>query len=305
MKKDLFNLIKLIALGVLFSVGAAYVLAGKSATAGPPNVNAPKPINISSTPQSKGGNNVNGELLSINGGLSVGLPTHISSLAVFNNAVFGGDLTISGMTSTGQNTLCAQTDGTIIYCPLMFPLQVANNGSGSGTIASNVGGINCGPTCASSYLSGAMVTLTATAQNGGSLGGWSGGGCSGKVSTCTTTVNALTNVYMKFNPPCQGYPSGGYCWYMSTINQASCTTVCGAHGAACNTDNWDDDASCSIQGHFGRTGTCLAAGASYQTYYPVSWSYQNDRRRRGSAAVQSCGTQPDWYDSYRLCACDY
>src|SRR5206468_785227 len=41
-----------------------------------------------------------------------------------------------------------------------FALTVAARGSGSGTVASSSGGINCPSSCAASFNSGTMVTLT-------------------------------------------------------------------------------------------------------------------------------------------------
>lgn len=79
-----------------------------------------------------------------------------------------------------------------------FTLGVSRNGSGSGTITSADGGINCGSTCSHSYLQGAAVTLTATPDSGSTFAGWSGGGCSG-ISPCTVTMNSDQTVTATFN----------------------------------------------------------------------------------------------------------
>jgi hypothetical protein len=78
-----------------------------------------------------------------------------------------------------------------------FTLTVSKTGSGSGTVTSNPGGINCGSTCAASFTAGTSVTLTATASAGSTFTGWSGGGCSG-TATCTVTLNANTTVTATF-----------------------------------------------------------------------------------------------------------
>ncbi len=57
-------------------------------------------------------------------------------------------------------------------------LTVTKAGSGSGTITSSPGGIDCGSTCAHAYTHGTSVTLTATAASGSTFTGWSGD-CSG------------------------------------------------------------------------------------------------------------------------------
>jgi hypothetical protein len=79
-----------------------------------------------------------------------------------------------------------------------FTLTVIKIGSGSGTVASNPAGIDCGSTCSASFSSGTPVTLTATADANSVFIGWSGDpDCSdGAVTmnadkTCTATFNLL------------------------------------------------------------------------------------------------------------------
>jgi hypothetical protein len=78
-------------------------------------------------------------------------------------------------------------------------LTVNFAGSGSGTVSSNPAGINvCATTCSANFASGQVVTLTATASEGSTFGGWSGAGCSG-TGTCVVTVTAATTVTATFN----------------------------------------------------------------------------------------------------------
>lgn len=79
-----------------------------------------------------------------------------------------------------------------------YPLSVASNGTGFGTITSTDGRINCGATCSASYGAGSSVTLNATPLSGSVFAGWSGGGCSG-TGSCTVQVNAATNVTATFS----------------------------------------------------------------------------------------------------------
>lgn len=79
-----------------------------------------------------------------------------------------------------------------------FNLTVNKSGTGSGTITSNPGGINCGSTCSAAFNAGTAVTLSAVAASGSTFAGWSGGGCSG-TGTCTLTMNAAQNVSATFN----------------------------------------------------------------------------------------------------------
>ena len=76
-------------------------------------------------------------------------------------------------------------------------LTVAKAGNGTGTVTSDVGGINCGSTCAVGYPNGTVVTLTAAAGAGQNFEGWSGGGCSG-TGTCVVTLTAATTVTATF-----------------------------------------------------------------------------------------------------------
>ena len=70
--------------------------------------------------------------------------------------------------------------------------------SGSGTITSNTGGINCGTSCWADYTSGTSVSLTATPASGSNFTGWSGD-CSG-TGSCVVTMDAAKNVTATFNP---------------------------------------------------------------------------------------------------------
>jgi hypothetical protein len=80
-----------------------------------------------------------------------------------------------------------------------FTLTVIKIGSGSGTVASNPAGIDCGSTCSANFSSGTPVTLTATADANSVFIGWSGDpDCSDGVvtmdadKTCTATFNLVS-----------------------------------------------------------------------------------------------------------------
>ena len=78
-------------------------------------------------------------------------------------------------------------------------LTVSKSGSGSGTVTSNVGGINCGATCSGAVGNGAPVTFTATPGANYQFMGWLGP-CTG-MGACQFTVNAATTVSATFGPP--------------------------------------------------------------------------------------------------------
>ncbi|ETR65950.1 MAG: hypothetical protein OMM_13471, partial [Candidatus Magnetoglobus multicellularis str. Araruama] len=78
-----------------------------------------------------------------------------------------------------------------------FQLFVSKTGSGTGTITSDISGINCGIDCFNSYKEGIEVTLSAKADNNSVFTGWSGGGCSG-TKNCTISIHSDTSVSATF-----------------------------------------------------------------------------------------------------------
>jgi hypothetical protein len=76
-------------------------------------------------------------------------------------------------------------------------LTVSKVGTGSGTVTSNLTGINCGSTCSAQFTYGTLVTLTAAKAAGSSFAGWSGEGCSG-IGTCQVTMTQARNVTATF-----------------------------------------------------------------------------------------------------------
>jgi len=78
-------------------------------------------------------------------------------------------------------------------------VNVARAGAGTGTVASNPAGINCGNTCTAQFKA-VPVTLTETPGSNSTFAGWSGG-CAGAATTCTftPTVGGNNNVTATFN----------------------------------------------------------------------------------------------------------
>jgi hypothetical protein len=81
--------------------------------------------------------------------------------------------------------------------PTRFVLSVAEAGTGSGTITSTLPAISCGSVCSASFLSGASVTLSATAASGSTFTGWSGA-CTG-TGTCMVSMTATRSVTANFS----------------------------------------------------------------------------------------------------------
>jgi hypothetical protein len=70
----------------------------------------------------------------------------------------------------------------------------------TGTVTSDVGGINCLGTCSDIYPYNTIVTLTATPGGGYAFTGWSGA-CSG-TGGCSVTMTAARSVTAQFDPQC-------------------------------------------------------------------------------------------------------
>ena len=78
-----------------------------------------------------------------------------------------------------------------------FTVQVGR--SNSGTVISDVAGLNCGSACSAKYDSGATLRLTATPLAGKAFVNWAGA-CTGTSNTCALTVNgnlSITAVFTK------------------------------------------------------------------------------------------------------------
>ncbi len=82
-------------------------------------------------------------------------------------------------------------------------LTIIKSGTGSGTVTSNPGNINCGSTCSDHIDSSLTVILTATAAMSSTFIGWSGEGCSG-TGTCSVSMSddrTVTATFMETPPP--------------------------------------------------------------------------------------------------------
>jgi hypothetical protein len=80
-------------------------------------------------------------------------------------------------------------------------LTVVVNGTGTVT-STNITGINCEPTCMAAFDKNTSITLTAS---GTGFSSWSGGGCSGSLSTCQVSLTADTTVTASFVSTTNGY----------------------------------------------------------------------------------------------------
>jgi hypothetical protein len=127
-------------------------------------------------------------------------PSEISDLASGSGA--GASTSNTNTTATQTTSQPVTTTVTNTSSQLKAPLNaVATNGSllvsksgtGGGSVTSP-SGINCGSQCNLTLASGSVVKLTAGAESGSTFTGWSGGGCSGNLNTCTVTLTDTVNV---------------------------------------------------------------------------------------------------------------
>jgi hypothetical protein len=103
------------------------------------------------------------------------------------------------VTMTGDKTVYLDFVLSAPPPPSSYVITAAKAGTGSGTVMSSVGGINCGVACSSAATAaGTAVTLTATPVGGSTFAGWVGGGCVG-VLPCSTTFDSTKTVTATFN----------------------------------------------------------------------------------------------------------
>ncbi|HWW94567.1 MAG TPA: Ig-like domain-containing protein [Vicinamibacteria bacterium] len=117
--------------------------------------------------------------------------------------------------------------------PTTYTLSVAKAGTGSGTVTSSPGGINCGASCSASYTAATLVTLTAAPGAGSLFSGWSA--CSG-TGTCQVTMSAAQSATATFTlsttPPTVSLtaPSTGQTVSGSVTVSATASDVVGVAG---------------------------------------------------------------------------
>lgn len=143
-------------------------------------------------------------------------------------------------------------------------LTVVKAGTGSGTVTSAPGGIDCGAGCTASYDGGTTVVLTAVAAPGSTFAGWSGGGCSG-TGPCTVVMDAARTVTANFS-------AAGVRLTVVKQGSGSGTVVSDPAGIDCG-------AFCTSGFQLGSSVTLHATPASGSTF--EGWSHAG------------CGTAPE------------
>jgi uncharacterized repeat protein (TIGR01451 family) len=115
---------------------------------------------------------------------------------------FSGRVTFGNYILTATGAKSAYGMKVITEVGTQRTVNVSKVNPANGTVSTFPSIASCGLTCTSasgSVTSGTIMTFTARPKAGETFIGWSGGACSGTATSCTTTVNANTNVIATFS----------------------------------------------------------------------------------------------------------
>jgi len=157
-------------------------------------------------------------------------------------------------TGTCVVTMNSATSVIATFALDQFTLSVNKIGTGSGTVTSSPGGINCGADCTESYNNGTVVALSASAAGGSNFAGWSGA-CTG-TGSCVVTMTVARNVTALF-----------------TLQQLMLTTVRAGTGTGTITSSpagINCGADCTEPYDIGTSVTLTAAAAGGSSF--TGWS---------------------------------
>ena len=151
-----------------------------------------------------------------------------------------------------------------------YDLSTSLAGSGSGSITSDVAGIDCPGDCFETYDQGTIVTLTATADSGSEFVGWSGCEVAGG-NQCAVTMNSAQHVSAEFNEQVvEGctyaitQPDGGESWVAGQDYAINWSKVGSDCAATANLELYDG----------GVLAQTIVSGTSDTSY---NWSIPSDQ----------------------------
>ena len=107
-----------------------------------------------------------------------------------------GDCAVDGLVCV--TTMTATKDISATFTLITYTLSVTKTGDGSGIIASDPPGIDCGDTCSAGFDHNTVVTLTAVPITGSQVSGWAGD-CNVDGLVCVTTMTAAKDVTATFH----------------------------------------------------------------------------------------------------------
>jgi len=138
---------------------------------------------------------------------SPGTQVTLYAYADYGFSGWGADCSSCGQSDTCTITMdLAKTCTAVFEVPPMYNLNITKIGTGSGTVYSQDGRINCGNDCTDQYPQGSWVVLTAQPDAGSVLSSWSGD-CSscGTNTSCSIQINSDTNCTAQFDTSTQTY----------------------------------------------------------------------------------------------------
>jgi hypothetical protein len=112
----------------------------------------------------------------------------------------------SGISATCTLTMDAAKSVVAGFAPPSAALTVNTTSvglvpGGAGSVSWSPPGVPCVVMCSAFFLTGTVVTLTATPAPGSQFAGWVFGACSGSALTCTLTMDVPKSVTAGFAPP--------------------------------------------------------------------------------------------------------
>jgi hypothetical protein len=142
----------------------------------------------------------NGASAEFSVGTSVTLTARSSAHSTFQGWAVAGAPSACPGTSPCHLTLATDAEVTARFEAVpQRTLTVARAGAGSGVVASQPQGIDCGSSCSLSADQGAAIVLSAVPARGSVFAGWSGGGCSGG-GDCEVRLGTDAQVTARFEP---------------------------------------------------------------------------------------------------------
>jgi hypothetical protein len=187
--------------------------------------------------------------------LSVAEGTQVTLTAAPSGAAMFAGWTAPGCSTASTCVVTVGSDMTAVASfALNYTIVVNKTGSGTGTVTSNTGGIDCGSTCNATYAANTVVTLSASANTDSTFTGWSGP-CSG-TGTCVVTVTAAVSVGANFD-----------------VQRHTLTVATGGSGTGSvtsNTGGIDCPGSCSATYVYGTSVTLTPSPSGGSTF--AGWS---------------------------------
>jgi uncharacterized repeat protein (TIGR02543 family) len=170
-----------------------------------------------------------------------GTVVSLTATAAAGSTFEGWSGACTGTAITCQVTMSEARSVTATFNLQIYTLTVTKAGTGSGTVTSSPGGIDCGPECTEEYGSGTVVTLSATAATGSVFAGWSGA-CTGTAPTCQVTMSEARSVTATFTP------QDPFVTTWNTSLGSGSTVTLGLAGQVNATIDWGDGTVTTVSG---------------------------------------------------------